>query len=151
LPAEHRWASLAAAAILQQAFAAAPPPPAAVTALLPKAGLEGPVLAWCAGEFRPGRAQAYAVAVSGRYALVEADGTRFDLSTFKGGPDLSCYTPGKARRLNAAIARSETIQGKIAPRWSTTVVCGFLEDTSATCWQYSPQKRQFVVVGGWTT
>jgi hypothetical protein len=37
------------------------------------------------------------------------------------------------------------------PRFNTTVVCGFLEDTVAECWQYSPDDRAFVKVGGWTT
>jgi len=138
--------------MLHQAFAAPREPPAALASLAAQAGIVGPLLSWCEGRFRPGDGQAYAAAdAAGRYVVIEADATVTALSSFKGQPDLSCYTPAQARRLNAAIARSDTIQGKIAQRWSTTVVCGFVEDTSATCWQYSPQKRRFVDVGGWTT
>jgi hypothetical protein len=49
------------------------------------------------------------------------------------------------------VSQSSTILGQIVKRFDTTVVCGFLEDTVAECWQYSPDDRAFVEVGGWTT
>ena len=74
-----------------------------------------------------------------------------ELATFKRKPDLSCYSRARALELSRAMARSETIEGRIAPRWSTAVICGFLDDTSATCWQYSPAANAFVQAGSWTT
>jgi uncharacterized protein YraI len=129
--------------------------PAALSALAEKAGLGAPITAWCKGEFRGGRAAAYAIAVpaakGGRYVVLDPDGTVVELALFTGGAELSCYTPAAARQLHRSIAQSETIQGRIAPRWDTTVVCGFVEDTRSICWQYSPRERTFVAVGGWIT
>jgi hypothetical protein len=64
---------------------------------------------------------------------------------------LPCYTPAEARKLNNAIAAAGTMHGEIAPTWSTTVICGFVEETNAVCWQYSPKDRAFLKVGEWTT
>ena len=128
----------------------AQPVPAELSALLEKARLGSPV-AWCRGEFRSGRPAAYVVAVPGRYLVVESDALVTELASFTGGAELSCYTPAEARKLHRTIAQSETIQGRIIPRWRTTVVCGFVEDTRAVCWQYSPRDRRFVKVGEWVT
>jgi hypothetical protein len=40
---------------------------------------------------------------------------------------------------------------RVAPAFSTTVVCGFVEETSAVCWQYSPAARAFIKIGEWQT
>jgi hypothetical protein len=139
------------------AFATAPPQPVPpeLSALISKAQMHGSVAGWCRGDFRPGGRRGYAVALSldkgGRYVVIDADGKVTELATFSSGAELSCYTPAEARRLNRTIARSETISGGITPRWNTTVVCGFVENTSAACWQYSPATREFVRIGDWTT
>ncbi len=83
--------------------------------------------------------------------MLEPDSTVEDLAAFMPSADLSCYSRAEAEKLNIAISRSETIHGHITPRWSTTVVCGFVDETTATCWQYSPEDRLFVQVGGWVT
>lgn len=129
--------------------------PRALTALAAEADLPAPIR-WCRGEFRAGRSAAYAVAVpsaikGGRYLVLEDGAPAVELAPFVGGADLSCYSPSEARRLDRSIRESETIDGEIAPRWRTTVVCGFVDDTTAVCWQYSPDARAFVKVGGWTT
>ncbi len=139
--------------------AAAQSVPPELTALAAKAHLDRPVAAWCRGEFQSGRPGAFAVAVTsvtsaaggGRYLVLEPDATMVELAAFTRGPDLACYSPVDAARLGAAITRSETIQGHLTPRWTTTVVCAFTDDTSAVCWQYSPADRAFVKVGEWVT
>ena len=136
-------------------IAAAQPVPPELSALAAKARLDGPVAEWCRGEFRPKRPRAFAVAIAsaagGRYAVLESDATVTQLGSFTGGADLKCYTRAEARKLNLAIRSSETIHGHITPRWSTTVVCAFVDNTSSVCWQYSPSDRAFVEVGGWIT
>jgi hypothetical protein len=124
--------------------------------LAAKARLASPVVGWCRGEFREGRSGAYAVAISssaagGRYLVLESDATVVELASFTRSPDLSCYTPAEARKLHLAIGRSDTIHGQIVPRWRTTVVCAFVDDTTSVCWQYSPAYRVFVKVGEWVT
>jgi hypothetical protein len=133
------------------ALAASGPPPAALVEVAAKAGVNDPIAAWCAGVFQPGRPQAYAVAAGKRYLIVNPDGKSVELGAFKDGPELSCYTPAQARKVDASIKASEGIHGRVRPRWKTTVVCGFVEDTSALCWQYSPQSARFVRIGGWIT
>lgn len=91
------------------------------------------------------------MAVGRRYVVIESDATAHELSAYKGGADIACYAPAEVKGLNATIAASETIHGKVNPRWSTTMVCGFVEDTEAVCWQYSPAESRFVTVGGWIT
>ena len=130
--------------------------PSALSALIDSADLPAPVR-WCTGEFRAGRRGAYAVAVpsavkGGRYLVLEPDAPAAELAPFIGGADLSCYSPDQARRLDRSIRQSGSIiQGQIAPRWRTTVVCGFVDETTAVCWQYAPDTRKFVKVGGWVT
>ena len=130
------------------------PVPAELAASIAKAQLQGTVASWCRGGFFAGGRPQYAVAVArergGSYVVIDG-GVAVTLAAFSGGADLSCYTPAEARRLNRTIASSETISGRVAPRWNTTVVCGFVEDTSAVCWQYSPSRREFVKIGEWTT
>lgn len=149
-------ASAALTVAVSVAFAASELPPPSLSEAAAKARLNGPFAAWCAGEFRPGKPDAYAVALpaaqgAGRYVVIERDGTSFELSSFRGRADLSCYSPVEAKRLNVAIAASETIQGEVNPPWMTTVVCGFVEETNAVCWQFSPAERRFVKVGEWVT
>jgi hypothetical protein len=133
------------------------PRPAGLDSLLTKTGLVGKVAAWCAGKFESGRAGAYAIAVAsgtggGRYLVLGMGEREILLAPFKGGADLACYTPAAARALDKSIAQSgSAIHGGITPKWNGTVVCGFVEDTSAVCWQYSPAARAFVKVGGWIT
>jgi hypothetical protein len=85
------------------------------------------------------------------YATVREDAEVVMLAGFTGQPDLSCYTRREAENLNASIRASETIDGSITPRWDSTVICGFTDDTTAVCWQFAPDERTFVRVGGWTT
>jgi hypothetical protein len=148
-----------APAIVAIAFASisasAQPVPADLRALAVKARLDAAIAGWCRGPLRAGRPGSYVVAAAaatgGRYLALDADGTSVELASFTGTPELSCYTPAEARKLDRTIRESETIHGSIAPRWRTTVVCGFLDDTTAACWQYSPAARAFVRVGGWIT
>jgi hypothetical protein len=129
--------------------------PAELVALVAKARLDGTVTAWCRAEFRSGRPGAFAVAVTrapgGRYIALQEDGRATELASFSRKPDLSCYSRAEAEKLDRSIRQSETIHGQITPRWNTTVVCGFVDDTTAECWQYSPTDRLFVRVGRWTT
>jgi hypothetical protein len=132
------------------------PVPAEVLRRAEKSRLSGTIAAWCQGEFRSGRPGDIAAAVTGagsdgRYVVLDVEGNVTELAPFSGKPDLSCYSRAGALELGRALARSETIAGRIAPRWNTTVICGFLENTSASCWQYSPTARAFVQVGSWTT
>jgi hypothetical protein len=60
-------------------------------------------------------------------------------------------TPAEARKLNESIRASKTISGRLAPAFSTTVVCGFVEETNAVCWQYWPASRAFIKIGEWQT
>lgn len=133
-----------------------PPLPPELSALAAKAPLEGPIAAWCRGGLRPNGPDGFAVAVAasgggGRYVVLETDGTVVDLARFTGQPEVSCYSRAEARRLNDTIRQSQTIHGEVEPRWNTTVVCGFVEETSAVCWQHSPDRRAFVKIGGWVT
>ena len=135
---------------------AAQAPPAEVAGLASRANLTRPVVKWCAGEFRQGQSGAFAVALSlsadsGRYLILDGDATITDLAKYAGGADLSCYSRAEAQALSASIVESETVQGRITPRFDTTVVCGFVTNTEAVCWQYSPTERVFVRVGGWIT
>lgn len=144
--------------LLSGAVWAQPSPlPPELTVLTAKAKLEGSVAKWCRGEFRPGQlGAAFATAVAskhggGRYLILEASGATFSLASYSGGADLSCYSPAEARKLSDTIAKSETIQGQVQPLWATTVICGFVENTHAVCWQYSPTENAFVQVGDWVT
>jgi hypothetical protein len=129
--------------------------PAELQALVARAKLDGAVAAWCRAEFQSGQRGSYAVAAGagagGRYLALDADGRATTLSAFAGRADLSCHTRAEAEQLDRSIRQSETIHGQVTPRWSTTVVCGFTDDTTAQCWQYSPADHAFVKVGGWTT
>jgi hypothetical protein len=113
------------------------------------------VTAWCRAEFQPGHPDAFALAVAsvagGRYVALDADGNVTELASFTRSADLSCYSRAEAEHLDVTIRQSDTIHGRITPRWNTTVVCGFIDDTSAECWQYSPGERAFVRVGQWIT
>jgi hypothetical protein len=136
--------------------AAAQALPAAVAELASRANLTRPVVAWCTGEFRTGQSGDFAVAVSpgadsGRYLILGADATVTELATYTAGAELACYSRGEAEGLSASIEESESVQGGIRPRFDTTVVCGFVTNTEAVCWQYSPPDRGFVRVGGWIT
>ncbi|MGH9146543.1 MAG: hypothetical protein ACRD1Q_07530 [Vicinamibacterales bacterium] len=137
-------------------IAAAQEMPPDLAALASRALLNGPVASWCRAEFRSGNPGAFAVGVTsagggGRYVALDADGSVTELGTFKRNADLSCYSRAQAEKLAITIRQSDTIQGHIAPRWNTTVVCGFIDDTAAVCWQYSPVDRTFLEVGEWVT
>jgi hypothetical protein len=146
---------LVSVALAAASIVAAQPAPSELSALAAKARLD-PVAAWCRGEFRSGRPGAFAVAVAssagaGRYLVLETDATVVELASFTRGADLSCYSRAEAEKLNVTIGRSDTIHGQVTPRWSTTVVCGFVDGTTAACWQYSPVESVFVEVGRWVT
>ena len=123
--------------------------PSDLTSLMTKAAIQGRVYAWCKAGDR------YAVATVGAaergYIVLATDGPAERLSSYEGRPDLTCYTHTEAEKLDATVRSSETIEGSLTPRWDSTVVCGFIRDTEAVCWQYSPQEKKFVRVGGWTT
>jgi hypothetical protein len=143
-------------ALVATSFGATQPAASELSALAARARLDGTIVASCRGVFRAGGPRGYALAVAGaqaggRYVVLEPDATVVELTAFTGGADLSCYTPAEARKLDDAIENSEAIHGGIAPRWRTTVVCGFVDNTHAVCWQYSPSSRTFVKVGEWIT
>jgi hypothetical protein len=123
--------------------------------LLGRSKLAGQIVAWCGAQLREGQPRSYALALTtaagGRYVILDTDTRVKELAAFKGRADLSCYNPAEARTLDRTIQQSDTIHGQIAPRWNTTVVCGFVDDTTAECWQYSPANQLFMKVGGWTT
>jgi hypothetical protein len=146
--------------VLGAALSAAQPRPGAVppelSALIAKARVDGQLAGWCRGEFRAGRRNAFAAAVAstgrgGRYLVLDGDGEVVELAAFKGGADVSCYTPAEARKLGESIRLSDTISGHIVPKFATTVICAFVEDTEAVCWQYSPAAGAFVKIGEWQT
>lgn len=126
-----------------------------VATLLSRAGVTAAPLTSCRAEFRIGHPGEYAVALpaaeGGRYVLVQDDGQTQALTSFTGTPDLSCYSLRDADRLNDTIAKSSTMNGRVVAEWDGAVVCGFLEPTIAVCWQYAPESRTFVRIGGWTT
>ena len=124
--------------------------PADVRQWATAAGVSAPIVAWCEGQVRPGQ-RGYGVAAGGRYLVLDGRGAVVELAAFKGKPDLSCYSKPEALALHRDIQRSETLSGTIAPRFATAVICGFVEATTATCWQYSPAERAYVEVGGWRT
>jgi hypothetical protein len=131
-------------------------PPPDLAELTTKARLNGTIVSHCAAEFSPGQKGGYAVAVVspdgvGRYVALHPDGVMQEIIPFSAAGDVSCYTPAEAITLHATIQKSETVHGSIALRFDTTMVCGFIDDTTATCWQYSPAARDFVKVGQWTT
>ena len=145
--------AIAAAASVQVAQSG---PPADLSELVAKAGVQGTLATWCSGDVRLRGHMGYAAAVmssnrGGRYLVYEAGETVVELATFNGAPEVACYTSAEARKINESIRRSETISGKVAPMFETTVVCGFVEDTTAMCWQYSPKTRAFIKVGEWQT
>jgi hypothetical protein len=129
--------------------------PPELRALTAASRLEGTVTAWCRAGFRSAQANAFAAAMTsaagGRYVALEPGAPAIELGRFTRRADLSCYTRAQAEDLDTSIRRSSTIHGQIVPRFNTTVVCGFLDDTVAECWQYSPEDGAFVKVGGWTT
>lgn len=141
------------------ALAAAQPaalPPRDLSAMVAKARVDGTVASWCRVQFRAGRSNAYATAVTsptggGRYLVLDGDAAVVELASFKSAPDLACYTPAEARKLSETIQTTETVSGRVVPRFATTVVCAFILETHAVCWQYSPAARAFIKVGEWLT
>ena len=130
--------------------------PSDLSQLAAKSALQSPVVGWCSGANGVGGGGAYAIAIGsagglGRYLVLKLDGSVVELANFRSGAHLSCYTPAEAKKVSITISRSETIEGRITPRWSTTVVCGFVDGATSVCWQYSPVDSKFVRVGGWTT
>jgi hypothetical protein len=151
----RRVVVLLAAALQVASVSNAADPPSELTALLAKARVSGAVASWCRVEVRSNGPSWFAIAVvgsaGGRYVAVHPDARTTDLASFTGEPDLACYTPADARRLDRTLRQSATIEGRVLPRWNTTVICAFVEETTASCWQHSPQDRAFVKIGGWTT
>jgi hypothetical protein len=147
--------SMIAAVAALSAAQGAPPPD--LVAMAAKARVDGQLASsWCRGRFREGRRNAYAVAVTsaiggGRYLVLDGDAPVVELAPFKGTPEVQCYTPAEARKLDVAIRESEAISGRIVPAFATTVVCAFVAEHNVVCWQYSPKTRTFVEVGGWQT
>ena len=117
--------------------------------LIEDASLNGPVHSFCPAA--DGFAVATVSAGEPRYVVLYRDGRVQKLSAFKGQSDLKCYNRREADKLAESLKSSETIEGSLTPRWDTIVVCGFVEETMAVCWQYSPTEGVFVGVGGWIT
>ena len=152
-----------AALVVASIAAAAPALPASpavvsaeLVALAAKAQITAPIQAWCSLETEAGRPGGYALAVpsptgGGLYLALGPDARSIELAAFSGAADLACYTPAAARELDRALAASVNLHGSIRPAWRTTVVCGFVENASAVCWQYSASRRVFVKVGQWIT
>ena len=114
----------------------------------------GRVSDWCRAERRSRGRQAYAVAIGtngGRYLAVVSNSLVVELGKYSDSPDLSCYSREEAQRLDRSISESEAIHGSIKPRWSTPVICGFVADTRAVCWQFSPGHNTYLKVGEWVT
>ena len=129
-------------------------PPAELSAIASAAGIEQELSGWCRGEFRAGYADTFAIAVGssgGRYLVVERNSSPIELARFTGKPSIACYSRSEMRRLADSIRRSPTIHGGVTPRWNTATVCGFVDNTTSVCWQYSPDDRTFVKVGEWVT
>jgi hypothetical protein len=124
--------------------------PAAAQQFAAAAGITTPLLAACQGQFRSGQ-RGWAVASNNRYVVIDGVGAVVELAAFAGKPDLSCYSRAEALDLDRSIQKSETVSGRLAPPFATSVVCGFVEPTTAKCWQYSPFGRAYIEVGGWTT
>jgi hypothetical protein len=130
--------------------------PPELAELTTKARLSGSILSYCPAEFTPGRKGAFAVASQSpdgnrRYMAIDADGTMWELAWFKGTGDLTCYTRAEGEKLADALAHSATVHGAVELQFDSTVICTFVEETTALCWQYSPSGRTFVLVGKWTT
>ena len=125
------------------------PVPSDLSEQFEKAAVQGSVHSWCAAD--DGFAVATEKSREPAYYILTRGGRVETLARYKGRPDLTCYTRREAERLNAAIQSSETIEGTLTPQWDSTVVCGFVDDTGAVCWQYSPKDKRFVPVGGWIT
>lgn len=141
------WCVLAAHAQLQSPE---------MRALADKAGIGPAVVRWCPVDPAAGLPRAYAVAVKapeggGRYLVLAPDGSVTALLPYGGDVDLSCYPRERADELSAAIKGSGTIEGQLTPRWDGSVVCAFVENTQAVCWQFDPAARRFVEVGRWRT
>lgn len=131
-------------------------PPPDLSELTTKARLNGTIVSYCAAEFAAGQRGGYAVAVVspdgvGRYVALHPDGVMQEIIPFSRRGEVSCHTRADAAKLNATLQQSATVRVSIEPRFDTTVVCAFVDDTTATCWQYSPVERDFVKVGQWTT
>lgn len=130
--------------------------PAELSSLVAKARINEPLSVWCRGNFQTRSPNTFVVAVprsggGGRYLVLGLTETAIELSSYSGTADLACYSLDEAQKLNQSIAGSGTIHGGVSPTLNTTVVCGFVDNTSAVCWQDSPIKRAFVKVGEWVT
>ena len=155
IPIRH-IAAFAALLVAGAVGAEAAPAPTDLIALAAEGKVEGPLASWCRGTFGSEHSGAYAVATlsstgGGQYLVLGMNGKVIQLATFTGGGDLACYSPDKARELSKSIAANAIVHGGISPVWNSTVICGFVEETHAVCWQYSPNARAFVRVGEWVT
>ena len=129
--------------------------PPTLATLLYGTPYEGRMNAWCRASLGGGKPDAFAVALVSaqgtRYAVVFDDRRIVTLADVSGRSDLTCYSRADAEKLNATIRSSATIDRSVTPKWGSTVICGFVRDTEAVCWQYSSQEKKFVRIGGWVT
>lgn len=88
--------------------------------------------------------------IGGAYYIVVPGSEPTKLDEFAEEPDLACYSPEEATRLNSVISESEGISGGVVPSGSGTVVCGFLSSVETGCWQID-QGGNIKRVGGWAT
>ncbi len=131
----------------------APAMPGELSRLVERANL-GRVSDWCRAETRSRGRQAYAVAIGangGRYVALVSNSLVVELARYSDGAELSCYSREEAQKLDRSISESEGIHGSIKPRWSTPVICGFVDYTRAVCWQFSPGHNTYLKVGEWVT
>ncbi len=123
--------------------------------LLAKAGVSGRIETRCSARFFAAEASATAMAVrssDGKKAYyVLANGKATLLGAYAAEAELQCLSPKQATARNRDIAQSEGIEGQIVPNGQLDVVCGFIDDTEATCWGFDPKRKAVVRRGGWAT
>jgi hypothetical protein len=155
IPIKH-FAALIVCVAAAAAFVAATALPPELVGLMAKAQIREPISSWCRGDFQARIPNTFAVAAplssgGGRYLVLGLTETAIELASFSGAANLACYSLAEAKSLNESIVGSKTIHGGISPTLNTTVVCGFVDNTKAVCWQYSPAQSAFVKVGEWVT
>jgi hypothetical protein len=151
-----RVAAFIASVMAAGSCAAAAVLPPELAPLMAKAGIEDTPSVWCLGHFQARTPNTFAAAVpspngGGRYLVFGLTEAAMELASFSGGPDLACYSPERGQETEREHRRLRDHSRWISPTFKTTVVCAFVDDTSAVCWQYSPATRAFVKVGGWVT
>jgi hypothetical protein len=112
---------------------------------------------YCEGSFTKKGATEYAIGATrsetdgGAYFAYTADGQIIKLSDFRGGLDLQCLTPTRAKALNKSIEENDIVHGRIRADLKKDIICGFINNTTSQCWAYDEETKDFFEVGSWTT